>query len=162
MFIDNPLMGYSAVVAFIFLAERLFLALFLWELRIGMDILDALVISVSLSFGVWVEFHVGFFEQTEVVSSPITEVRAYDLKWSRLGILGLGQLGYDELCFESMALLFAGVIAFLSFFGRSIGDSEASIKMTSYSASLSSRALRPGRAKRLSFMRVSSTHLHIL
>ena len=69
-----------------------------------MDILDALVISVSLSFGVWVEFHVGFFEQTEVVSSPITEVRAYDLKWSGFGILGLGQLGYDELCFESMAL----------------------------------------------------------
>jgi hypothetical protein len=43
-----------------------------------MDMLDALVTSVSLSFGVWMEFHVGFFEQTEVVSSPITEVRAYE------------------------------------------------------------------------------------
>ena len=127
-----------------------------------MDMLEALVTRVRLSFGVRVEFHLGFFEQTEVVSSPITEIRAYDLKWSRLGILGLGQLGYDELCFESMALLFARIIAFLSFFGRSIGDSEASIKMTSYSVSLSSSALRPGRAKRLSFMRVSSTHLHIL
>src|SRR5437763_15399939 len=92
----------------------------------------------------------------------MTEVGAYDLKRSRLAILGLGELGYDELCFKRMPLLFAGVIAFLSFFGRSIGDSEASIKMTSYSASLSSRALRPGRAKRLSLMRVSSTHLQIL
>ena len=58
----------------------------------------------------------------------MTEVGAYDLKRSSLGILRLGELGYDELCFESMALLFARVIAFLSFFGRSIGDSEASIR----------------------------------
>ena len=80
MFIDNPLTGYSAVVAFILLAERLFLALFLGELRIGMDMLDALVTRVSLSFDVWVQFHVGFFEQTEVVSSPITEIHAQNLK----------------------------------------------------------------------------------
>src|SRR5215475_8736086 len=162
MLIGNPLTGYSSVVAFLFLAEWLFLALFLWQLGGGMDLLDALVTSVSLGFGVWMEFHFGFFEQTEVMSSAITEVRAYDLKWSSLGILVLGPLGYDELCFESMALLFPRVIAFLSFFGRSIGDSEASIRITSYSSVLLSSALRPGRAKRLSFMRVSSTHLHIL
>ena len=76
MFIDNPLTGYSAVVAFILLAERLLLALFLGKLRIGMDMLDALVTRVRLSFDVWVQFHVGFFEHTEVVSSPITEIRA--------------------------------------------------------------------------------------
>ena len=162
MFIDNPLTGYSPVVAFIFLAKRLFLALFLWKFSIGMKTLDALVTRVSLGFGVWVQFHVGFFEQTEVVSSAMAEIRAYDPKWSSIRILMLGQLSYDELCFEGMALLFARVIPFLSFFGRSIGDSEASIRITSYSASLSSNALRPGRAKRLSLMRVSSTHLQIL
>jgi hypothetical protein len=80
MFIDNSLTGYSPVVAFLLPTERLFLALFLWELRLGMDMLDALVTCVSLSFGIWEEFHVGFFEQTEVVSSPMTEVRAQDLK----------------------------------------------------------------------------------
>ena len=61
MFIDNPLTGYSPVVAFIFLAKRLFLALFLWKFSIGMKTLDALVTRVSLGFGVWVQFHVGFF-----------------------------------------------------------------------------------------------------
>lgn len=162
MLIDHPLTGYSLVVAFLLLAERMFLALFLREFRIGMEMLETLVTRVSLSFGIWMQFHLGFFEQTEVVSFAIAEIGADDLKWSGLGILGLGQFGYDELGFERMALLFARVIAFLSFFGRSIGDSEASIKMTSYSASLSSRALRPGRAKRLSLMRVSSTHLQIL
>jgi hypothetical protein len=158
MLIDNPLTGYSLVVAFLLLAEWVFLALFLWELSVGMDMLETLVTSISLSFGIWMQFHVGFFEQTEVVSSAIAEIGADDLKRSRLGILGLGQLGYDELGFERMALLFARVIAFLSFFGRSIGDSEASTRITSYWASLPSRALRPGRAKRLSLMRVSSTH----
>ena len=62
MLISNPLPGYSPIVAFILLTEWLFLALFLWEFRIGMKTLDALVTSVSLSFGVWMEFHVGFFE----------------------------------------------------------------------------------------------------
>ena len=80
MFIDNPLTGYSAVVAFLLQAERLFLALFLGKLRMGMQMLDALVTRVRLSFDVWVQFHVGFFEHTEVVSSPVTEIRAQDLK----------------------------------------------------------------------------------
>ena len=62
MLIDNPLTGYSPVVAFIFLAKRLFLALFLWKFSIGMKTLDALVTRVSLSLDVWMEFHVGFFE----------------------------------------------------------------------------------------------------
>jgi hypothetical protein len=120
MLIDNSLTGYSPVVTFIFLAKRLFFALFLWKFSIGMKTLDALVTRVSLGLDVWMEFHLGFFEQTEVVSFAIAEIGAYNLKWSCLGILGLGQLGYDELGFERMALLFARVIAFLSFFGRSI------------------------------------------
>ena len=62
MLISNPLPGYSPIVVFILLAEWLFLALFLWEFRIGMKTLDALVTTVSLSFGIWMEFHVGFFE----------------------------------------------------------------------------------------------------
>ncbi len=55
----------------------------------------------------------------------MTEIGAYDLKWSSLAILALGQLGYNEMCFERMALLFARIIAFLSFFWHSTGDSEA-------------------------------------
>ena len=62
MFINDPLPGYSLIVAFILLAEWVFLALFLWEFSIGMKMLDALVTGVCLSFGVWMEFHVGFFE----------------------------------------------------------------------------------------------------
>ena len=67
---------YSLVVAFLLLAEWVFLALFLGELSVGMDMLEALVTSISLSFGIWMQFHVGFFEQTEVVSSAIAEIGA--------------------------------------------------------------------------------------
>ncbi len=46
----------------------------------GMDMLEALVTCVSLSFGIWMEFHLGFFEHTEVVSFAIAEFGAYDPK----------------------------------------------------------------------------------
>jgi hypothetical protein len=62
MLINNPLPGYSLIVASILLAEWLFLAFFLWKFRIGVKTLDALITSVSLSFDIWMEFHLGFFE----------------------------------------------------------------------------------------------------
>ena len=143
MLIGNPLAGYSPVVAFILPTTRLFLALFLWKFTFGMKTLDALVPRVGLNFDLWMHLQVGFFEHTEVVSSARTEIGADDSKGRRIALLILRQLGYDKLSFERMTLLFARVVAFLSFFGRSMGDSEASIKMTSYSVSLSSSALRP-------------------
>ena len=158
MFINNTLARYSAIRAFRLFAQWVFLALFLWKFTFGMKTLDALVPRVGLNFDLWMHLHVGFFEHTEVVSSARTEIGADDSKGRRIALLMLRQLGYDKLSFERMTLLFARVVAFLSFFGRSMGDSEASIKMTSYSVSLSSSALRPGRAKRSSLMRVSSTH----
>jgi hypothetical protein len=80
MLINDPLSGYSPVVAFLLLGEWLFLALFLWEFRLGMKTLDALVTRVSLSFGIRMQLHLGFFEDAEVMSSPRAEVRADDLK----------------------------------------------------------------------------------
>src|SRR5690348_17729891 len=123
-----------------------------------MHVLDALVPPIRLSFDLWMQVHLGFFEQTEIVFSARTHICADDLKWSCSRILSLGQLGYNDLGFECMTFLFARIIALLSFFGRSTGDSVASIKTTSYAVSLSCRALRPGRAMRLSFTSVSSTH----
>ena len=162
MFIHNTLARYAAIIPFLLLTERIFFALLLWKFRITMKTLETLVARVGLNFGIWMQFHLGLFEHTEVVSSPRTEIGADDAKGSRIVLLMLRQLGYDKLRFKRMTLLFARVVAFLSFFGRSMGDSEASMRMTSYSVSLSCRALRPGRAKRLSLMRVSSTHLQIL
>jgi hypothetical protein len=78
--IDHPLTGYSPIVALILLSEWVFLALFLRKLSIGMDMLEALVTRVSLSFGIWMQVHLGFFEQTEVVSFAIAEIGAYDPK----------------------------------------------------------------------------------
>jgi hypothetical protein len=43
-----------------------------------MQMLDALVTRVRLSFGIWMQFHLGFFEHTEVVSFAIAEIGADD------------------------------------------------------------------------------------
>lgn len=131
MLISNPLTGNSLVVALLLLAEWMSLALFLWELRVGMEMLKALVTSIGLCFDVRMQLHFRLFEHTEVVFFSRTEIGADDLKESSLGILWLGLLGYNELGFERMAFLFARVRAFLSFFGRSMGDSVASIRITS-------------------------------
>ena len=67
-----------------------------------------------------------------------------------------------DLAFKGVALLLAGVVSSLPFFGRSIGVSVASIKTTSISSSDLSRAFLPGKAKHSSLIRVSSTHRQIL
>jgi hypothetical protein len=58
---------------------------------------------------------------------------------------GMGLLVHDQLRFLSMVLLFTAVILPLLFFGRSIGCSVPSIKITSIQVSLPCKALRPGR-----------------
>lgn len=69
------------------------------KLSVGMQMLDALVPTIRLSFDLWMQVHLGFFEQTEVVFPARTEIRAYDLKWSCSRILSLGPLGYNYLGF---------------------------------------------------------------
>jgi len=58
---------------------------------------------------------------------------------------GVGLLIHNQLRFLGMVFLFAAVVLPLLFFGRSIGCSVPSIKITSISVSLACKALRPGR-----------------
>jgi len=66
------------------------------------------------------------------------------------------QLGaFDcQLAFGGMTLLLAGVVAALSFFGRSTGDSEASNSTTSIVLLDLSSAFLPGKENCLSLMSV--------
>lgn len=84
--------------------------------------MNTLVASISLAFCSWLKSNFGFFEKTKIVSSPVGNVRADDL---------VSFLVYDNLAFNGVAFLFAGVVTFLSFFGRSIGVSVASTNTTS-------------------------------
>ena len=107
-----------------------------WCRTVVVDFFDALVATVSLGFGVFLEVYRGFLEQLEVMRFTWSEVRTDDLS-----VL----LVDHYLAFGSMAFLLAGIVPPLSFFGRSTGDSLASIRTTSYSMSLLSNAFLPGR-----------------
>jgi len=65
----------------------------------------------------------------------------------------------NQLCFLGMALLFAAVMPFLAFFGRSIGCSLASTRTTSKKVSLDWSACLPGKRNLPERTRTSSTFL---
>ena len=79
---------------------------------------------------------VTLLEQLKIVLLPVAEIRGQDEFCV--------QVGY-QLRFLGVTLLFAAVMALLSFFGRSIGCSVASTKIISRIASLGCSAFFPGR-----------------
>jgi hypothetical protein len=153
LLIDDPFTGNSPVGPFLFFREGMLLAAFLRKCAVGMQLVDALVASIRLDLGLRVKADLGLFEQAEVMSSSVSKIRADHL---------FGALVDNDLALDGVAFFLARVGTFLSFFGRCTGASEASIRTTSYSTSLLSRLLRPGKAKRLSLMSVSSTQRMIL
>ena len=63
----------------------------------------------------------------------------------------------DHLAFQGVSLLFASVISFLLFFGRSIGVSATSTMMNSISWSANCNFFLPGKVKAFDFVKISST-----
>ena len=159
MFIKDTVVSQLVVVSSFGFGEwytgfiLLFSLPFVWSDTVWVNVRDALVAAVGYGLRIFLEVNSGVSEQTKVMGFAWSKVRTNDL----FVLLVDGQLA-----FSGVPLLFAGVVALLSFFGRSTGDSLASMRITSYSMSLFRRALRPGKAKRLSLMRVSSTQRWIL
>jgi hypothetical protein len=107
-----------------------------------------LVATVGYGIGLFFEMYLGVLEQTKVMDFAWREVSADN---------PLRSFVDDYLAFGNVALLLPGVEASLSFFGRSTGDSLASIRATSMTMSDLSKAFLPGKANCLSLMRVSAT-----
>ncbi len=145
---DDPLAADAAVGSSVFFGEGLVFAFLLRMLTVGMQLLDALVARVGLPGGIRVQCDPGFLEQVEVVLPSVGKAGAENL---------LCLLVRYDLALEGVPFLLAGVVLFLSFFGRSMGVSATSTRTTSNCASLFWRAFRPGSAKRSSLMSVSST-----
>src|SRR6266542_6162202 len=102
-----------------------------------MKMMHPLESRIRLAFGFGMQSHPRFLEQAEVVPLAVSESSADDPFRSRF---------HYDLALYGVPFLFSGVIPSLSFFGRSIGDSEASRRITSYATSLLSNAFFPGRA----------------
>ena len=154
MLIEYAVTGKLVVVCPLCLGEWLSWFIFLLTLSFDrrgavlMQVGDALVATVSDGVGVCLEIHLGVFEQLEVMC----------FAWSKVSCDDFPRLLVDDyLALGSMALLLARVVASLSFFGRSTGDSLASMRAISMTASDFTRAFLPGSANNLSLMSVSST-----
>ncbi len=153
MFIFHAFARNPFIDLFILFGEGKLFAALLRKLAVLMEVLDALVAGIGFDGNVGVKSHLGLFKEPEVMPTAIRDSGADDL---------FGLFVDDNLTLYGMAFLFAGVVALLSFFGRSIGDSEASTKITSKEVSVWCKTFLPGRANCLSLIKVSSTHRHVL
>ncbi len=89
-----------------------------------MQFRDALIAAVGEQFKALMQVKFALFVKSEIMSRAATLRRADNLPCATID---------DHLAFQSVALLFAAVIAFLLFFGRSIGVSATSTTMNSIS-----------------------------
>ncbi len=121
-----------------------------WQAGIGVQVGKPQVPCIRFQQGIRQNMSMGFLKQPEIVLLPIGKGQADDLP-----IFGV----YQQLCFQGMPLFLPGIVPPLLFLGRSIGDSVASTRTTSYSISLFRGALRPGSENVPSWINVSSTHL---
>ena len=89
-----------------------------------MQFRDALIAAVGEQFKALMQVKFAVFVKSEIVCRATTVCRADDEPCAPVN---------DDLAFQGVALLFATVVAFLLFFGRSIGVSATSTTMNSIS-----------------------------
>ena len=87
-------------------------------------------------------------EKLKVMLAALAKGGGYDFSGFLVG---------DQLRFLGMSPLFAAVVLFLAFFGRSTGCSLASTRITSKTVSLGWSAFLPGRRNFFERTRTSST-----
>ena len=109
-----------------------------------------LISSVRFQHDFWPGMGTGILVQLEIVFFPIGKRQRNNLPTLEI---------HQNLSFQRVPLFLSRIVSFLLFLGRSIGDSVASTRITSYSISLFNGAFRPGREKVPSWISVSSTHL---
>jgi hypothetical protein len=97
------------------------------RLAILMKFHQALIASICQNPKVFREFTGIVFEQLKVVFASMTKSCGYDLSTFSVS---------DDLSFLSVTLLFAAVMPFLAFLGRSTGCSLTSTRITSNTVSL--------------------------
>jgi hypothetical protein len=88
-----------------------------WCLAIRVQAGQALIACIGQNTNLFRHDEAVLFEQLKVMLASKAEVRSQDL---------FGVQVCNQLCFLGVPLLFAAVVPFLCFFGRSIGCSVAS------------------------------------
>ena len=121
------LLSFRQGVKFGFLERRL---------AVFMQFYQTLVASICQDAKMFRELTASILEKLKIVFTAITESRGYNLAAFSVS---------NDLRFLSMVLLFAAIMPFLPFFGRSTGCSLTSTSTTSNTVSLAWSAFLPGR-----------------
>ena len=129
--------GELFVLFLLFPGQRFFLARSLTHSAFRMMFVQAGITAISQGLDVRMDTKFAFLKEAEVVPLTVGAIGANNLR---------GLLVDNDLRFQGVSLLFAGVVVLLPvvsvfdsfpiphfFLGLSIGDSDASIRMTSNS-----------------------------
>src|SRR5690606_1842344 len=124
---SNSFPSQSTISLLLSLCQSVKFGFFERRLTIFMQFCQALVASVCQDAKMFGEITAVVLEQLKIVLAPITESCG-----DNLGTFSIS----NYLRFLGMTLLFAAVMLFLAFFGRSIGCSLTSTSTTSNTVSL--------------------------
>lgn len=136
MFNQNPFSSQDTISLLLSLRQSVILGFLERCLTVLMQIRQSLVACICQNAQVFGEITSIVLEQLKIVFASITKRRG-----NNFGALAVS----NYLRFLGMALLFAAVMPFLPFFGRSTGCSLTSTKTTSKTVSLDWIAFLPGR-----------------
>ena len=148
MFNHNPFSCQTAIALFFSFCQSMVFGFLEGCLAVFMKFCQALITGIGQQAKMFREFTGLVFEQLEVVFASLTKGCGYDL-----GTFSVS----DDLRFLGMTLLFATVMPFLAFFGRSTGCSLTSTKTTSNTVSLAWSVFLPGNRNFLERTKASST-----
>ena len=136
MFNQNSFTSQSAISLFFFLCQRMVFGFLERGLAVFVKFCQALITSIRQNTDVLRNLSLVSFEELKIMFASMSKSSCHNF-----GGLSVG----NQLCFLSTALLFATVMPFLAFFGRSIGCSLTSTRITSKIVLLGWSAFLPGR-----------------
>ena len=144
----DPLSSQPMISLLLLFGQRMILGFLERGLAVFMKFCQALVTSIRQDPNMLGKVEFVILEKLKVRFAALA-------KGSRHNFSGF--LAGDRLCILGMSPLFAAIVLFLAFFGRSTGCSLASTRITSKTVSLGWSAFLPGRRNFFELTRTSST-----
>lgn len=135
MFNHNSLTSQGTIALLLTLCQSAKFRLLERRLAVHVQVHQALIASISQNAKVFSELTSIIFEQLEVVFTPVAKGCSDNLSTFSVG---------NYLRFLGVSLLFAAIMPFLAFFGRSIDCSLTSTNITSNTVSLACNIFLPG------------------
>lgn len=144
----NPFASQGLIFLLLLFRQRMILGFLERGLAVLMQVGQTLVASICQDPNVLGKVKFVILEKLEIMFATLAKGSRHDFSGFLVG---------DQLRFLRMSPLFAAIVLFLVFFGRSTGCSLASTRITSKTVSLGWSAFLPGRRNFFEPTRTSST-----